>query len=44
MAVPSAPEGPEVEGSLAIIRVGTDAWADPVPVFVGNSEEAKEAY
>jgi hypothetical protein len=44
MAVLSAPKGPEVKGSLAIVLVGTDPWADPVPVFMGNSEEAEEAH
>jgi hypothetical protein len=44
MAVPSAPEGLKVEGSLAIVLVGTDPWVGPVPVFMGNSEEVEEAH
>jgi hypothetical protein len=44
MAVPLAPEGPKVEGSLAIVPVGTDPWADLMPFFMGNSEEAEEAH
>jgi hypothetical protein len=44
MVIPSALERPEVEGSLVIVPVGTDPWADPVPIFVGSSEEAEEAH
>jgi hypothetical protein len=39
MAVPGAPEGPEVEGTLALVRIETDPWAVSAPVFVGDSEE-----
>jgi hypothetical protein len=44
MAVPSVPKGTEVEGSLAIVPVGTNPWADPVPVFVGRFEEVEEVH
>jgi hypothetical protein len=44
MAVPLAPKGPKVEGSLALIPIGTDLLANLVPVFVGDSEEAEEAH
>jgi hypothetical protein len=44
MAVPLVLEGPEVEGSLAIIPVGSDLWADLMPIFVGNSKEVEEVH
>jgi hypothetical protein len=33
-------EGLEAKGNLALIPIETDPWADPVPVFLGDSEEA----
>jgi hypothetical protein len=44
MVVPPASEGPEVKGSLALVPVGTDPWVDPVPIFLGDFEEAEEAH
>jgi hypothetical protein len=37
-----APEGPEVEGHLALVCVETDPWAAPMPVFLGSPEEEEE--
>jgi hypothetical protein len=44
IAAPGAPEGPEVEGNLALVHIETDPWAVPVPVFLGDSEEEEEAH
>jgi hypothetical protein len=42
MAIPGAPEGLEVVGNLALVRIETDPWAAPVPAFMGDSEEEEK--
>jgi hypothetical protein len=44
MAVPGAPEGPEVEGNLALARIETDPWVVPVPVPLGGPKEEEEVH
>jgi hypothetical protein len=44
MAILRTLEGPEAKGILDLIPVETEPWADPVPVFLGDSEEAEEAH
>jgi hypothetical protein len=44
MAALGAPEGPEVERNMALVRVETDPWAAPVPVFLSGLEEEEEAH
>jgi hypothetical protein len=43
MAALGAPEGPEVEGNLALIRIEIGPWATLVSVFLGSPKE-KEAH
>jgi hypothetical protein len=44
MVVLGAPEGPEVEGNLALVRIETNLWAVLVPIFMGDSKEDEEAH
>jgi hypothetical protein len=44
MVILRASEGPEVEENLALVLVETNPWADPVLVFLGDSEETEEAH
>jgi hypothetical protein len=44
MVVPRVLEGPKVEGNLALVRIKTDPWVGPVPIFLGDFEEAEEAH
>jgi hypothetical protein len=44
MVVPGAPEGPEVEGNLALARIETDPWVVPVPVPLGGPKEEETAH
>jgi hypothetical protein len=39
MDPPGVPEGPEVEGNLALVRIETDPWAALVPIFLGSPKE-----
>jgi hypothetical protein len=39
MEVPGALEGPEVEGTLALVRTETNPWVVPAPIFMGDSKE-----
>jgi hypothetical protein len=41
---PGAPEGPEVEGKLALVRFEAGPQIVLVPAFVGNPEEEEEAH
>jgi hypothetical protein len=44
MVVPGAPKGPKVKETLALVRIETDPWAVPTPVFVGDYDEEEEAH
>jgi hypothetical protein len=44
IAIPGAPEGPEVERTLALVHIETDPWVVPVLVFMGDSDEEEEAH
>jgi hypothetical protein len=44
MAAPGAPKGPEIEGNLALARIGTDPRAVLVPVLLDGLEEEEEVH